>query len=203
LIARVQGQLYAVGAFCSVSGRPLIDGLLFGDKIMSPHLAASYSVITGAPESAPALDGIPSYKVSLINGKYFVSVPEGKLVKKVSPTLAKRDPEDKRNYVIVGGGPAGLMCAETLRLSGYTGKITILNDKKALPYDKTLLSKDLDAEALPLRSKEFLRDANIDLVKNGLYAIHPEKKSLVLLRGRPMDYDKLVIACGGEPVKPQ
>lgn len=29
--------------------------------------------------------------------------------------MVKRDLEDKRNFVIVGGGPAGLSAAETLR----------------------------------------------------------------------------------------
>jgi thioredoxin reductase len=29
--------------------------------------------------------------------------------------MAKRDPNNKTKYVIVGGGPAALTCAETLR----------------------------------------------------------------------------------------
>lgn len=68
--------------------------------------------------------------------------------------LTKRDPKDTRNYVIIGGGAAGLNCAETLRQSGYTGKITLVSAEKMLPYDRTLLTKTLpfgDANKFVLR----------------------------------------------------
>jgi NADPH-dependent 2,4-dienoyl-CoA reductase/sulfur reductase-like enzyme len=45
--------------------------------------------------------------------------------------------------VIVGGGPAGLNAAETLRQSGFTGKVTILSNEDSLPYDRTLITKAL------------------------------------------------------------
>jgi NADPH-dependent 2,4-dienoyl-CoA reductase/sulfur reductase-like enzyme len=57
--------------------------------------------------------------------------------------MTKRDMSDKRNFVIIGGGAAGLNCAETLRYSGYTGKITLVSNEKLLPYDRTLLTKTL------------------------------------------------------------
>jgi len=57
--------------------------------------------------------------------------------------MSKKDPNNNTNYVIVGGGAAGLQCAETLRQSGYTGKITMINAEKLLPYDRTLLTKAL------------------------------------------------------------
>jgi NADPH-dependent 2,4-dienoyl-CoA reductase/sulfur reductase-like enzyme len=68
--------------------------------------------------------------------------------------LTKRDLNDKRNYVIIGGGAAGLNCAETLRQSGFTGKITLVSAEKVLPYDRTLLTKTLpfgDAKKFVLR----------------------------------------------------
>lgn len=57
--------------------------------------------------------------------------------------MVKPDPSDKRNFVIIGGGPSGLSAAETLRQVGYTGKITIISAEKNLPYDRTILSKAL------------------------------------------------------------
>jgi len=43
-------------------------------------------------------------------------VPEGGLKEQKRPmTLTKRDPNDKRNFVIIGGGAAGLNCCEALR----------------------------------------------------------------------------------------
>jgi len=67
------------------------------------------------------LSGIPSFKVVERDGKYFVQIPKSGLPSKVDVPMAKRDPQDKRHFVIVGGGAAGLNCAETLRQSGYTG----------------------------------------------------------------------------------
>lgn len=74
-------------------------------------------------------------------GNLFIKVPKSKLNAPKSMDMVKRDPKDLRNYVIVGGGPAGLSAAETLRQSGYTGKITVLSKEKHIPYDRTILSK--------------------------------------------------------------
>lgn len=53
--------------------------------------------------------------------------------------------DDKRRFVIIGGGPAGLSAAETLRQSGFEGDITIISSEEASPYDRTILSKNAKA----------------------------------------------------------
>jgi NAD(P)H-nitrite reductase large subunit len=73
--------------------------------------------------------------------------------------MAKRDPKDNRRFVILGGGPAGLFCAETLRQSDYTGEIVVVSAENMVPYDRTLLTKVLptaDASKFKLRPDEFL-----------------------------------------------
>lgn len=115
LISRYKGKLYATGNFCSHFGVPLEGGMLFDDKVMCPAHAAGFSVITGEPENAPALDGLPSFSIVERDGKFFVKLPTGELPKSIPQPLSKRDPENKNNYVIIGGGAAGLNAAETLR----------------------------------------------------------------------------------------
>lgn len=44
--------------------------------------------------------------------------------------MAKRDPDNKTKMVIIGGGAAGLNCAETLRQSNFTGEILVLSNEK-------------------------------------------------------------------------
>ena len=44
--------------------------------------------------------------------------------------MVKRDPNNKSKMVIIGGGAAGLNCAETLRQSSYTGEILVISNEK-------------------------------------------------------------------------
>lgn len=63
LVSRYKGKLYAVGAYCSHFGAPLVEGVLFDDKVLCPYHAAGFSVVTGAVDSAPGLDGVPRYDI--------------------------------------------------------------------------------------------------------------------------------------------
>ena len=63
LVSRFNGQLYAIGAYCSHFGTPLKGGVLFDDKVLCPAHAAGFSVLTGAAENAPGLDSLPKYEV--------------------------------------------------------------------------------------------------------------------------------------------
>ena len=78
----------------------------------------------------------------------------------------------------------------------------MLNPEKQMPYDRTLLSKALptiDSEKTVLRSESYLKEADIDVVKSKVYAIHTDKKLITLEKGKPLNYDKLVIATGCDP----
>ena len=61
LISKYKGNLYAIGAFCSHFGAPLVNGVMFDDKVLCPWHAAGFSVVSGAIELAPGLDGVPKY----------------------------------------------------------------------------------------------------------------------------------------------
>lgn len=106
--------------------------------------------------------------------------------------------------MIIGGGPAGLNCAETLRYSGYSGKITLVSNEKLLPYDRTVLSKTSplgDTSKLQLRDSDWLKDADIDVVQDSIYSIHTATKQVTFARGQPMSYDKICIAAGSAASK--
>jgi apoptosis-inducing factor 3 len=129
LIVKFEGKIYAVGNFCSHFGVPLEGGPLFEDKIMCPAHGAAFSVVSGLPEDAPGLNGLPIFPVVEKDGKHYVQIPEGALPKSVAMKLSKRDPENSTHFVIIGGGAAGLNAAETLRQSGFTGRITMLTNE--------------------------------------------------------------------------
>src|SRR4051812_27017434 len=106
--------------------------------------------------------------------------------------MTKRDPNNKKRFVIIGGGAAGLSCAETLRQSDFTGEITVISGEDLLPYDRTLLSKILptgDAKKLLMRPEDFLKKADIDFVL-GVKAEHVDakKKTIKLSNGETISY---------------
>jgi len=48
----------------------------------------------------------------------------------------------KPSFLIVGGGMAGAIAAQTLREEGFDGKITVLGQEPNAPYERPPLSKD-------------------------------------------------------------
>ena len=84
LISKYKGQLYATGNQCSHSGVPLDGGLLFDDKIMSPAYGAAFSIQNGTPEQAPALNGIPTFKITERDNKFYVKIPKEGFQQKVA-----------------------------------------------------------------------------------------------------------------------
>merc|ERR1719469_244095 len=79
--------------------------------------------------------------------------------------MIKRDPNNNERFVIVGGGPAGLSAAETLRQSGFSGEIMVLSNEANLPYDTTTLTKAVmtaQHEKIVIRKDEFLKENDID-----------------------------------------
>jgi hypothetical protein len=56
-----------------------------------------------------------------------------------SPTSALINRQ--KPIVIVGGGIAGVTCAQTLRQLSYTGPIVLISRENELPYDRKSLSK--------------------------------------------------------------
>lgn len=48
------------------------------------------------------------------------------------------------HFIIIGGGLSGMSAIESLINTGFGGKITLVTNENTLPYDRILLSKNLD-----------------------------------------------------------
>lgn len=85
--------------------------------------------------------------------------------------MCKYDATNETTVVIVGGGPAGATCAESLRQENFTGKIIMVCLENVLPYDRVKVSKalDFDIDRAALRPQSFYADHKID-VKLGVEA---------------------------------
>src|SRR5258708_6028084 len=201
LVARRGDAYFAIGASCTHYGGPLAEGLMASDTVRCPWHHACFSLRTREALPPPGLDPVSSWKVETSGGKLFV---REKQPEKKRPAVSANAPE---NVIIVGGGAAGNAAAEILRRDGYSGGVTIISADDATPCDRPNLSKDFLAgtaneEWIPLRSMDFYREHQIELLLNTrVAAIDPQKKSVQLADGSNRKFDALLLATGAEPVK--
>lgn len=200
LLVRTQGQYRAVGGKCSHYGAPLIKGVLLGDRVRCPFHGACFNVKTGDIEEYPGLDSLPSYKVRVEDGKVFVSIDKRtlKLTKRVRE-MSCRVPGINHTILLIGGGPASLVCAETLRQNKYEGRV-ILATKDALPpFDKPKISKamNLDCNDVLLRQIEFFQQHDIELwMQKEAVSVDTKEKTVKFNDGTVQHYDQLLISTG-------
>src|SRR6267142_5652421 len=72
LLARAGSELFAVGAHCTHYHGPLADGLIVGDTVRCPWHHACFSLRSGEPLRAPALNPVPCWRVEQQNGTVYV-----------------------------------------------------------------------------------------------------------------------------------
>ena len=206
ILARHEGEFFAVGAGCTHYHAPLVEGLIVGDELRCPLHHACFSLRTGMALCAPAFDPIPRWRVERIGDKVFV---REKLPARVQypETNTKNPPNSPSSVVIVGGGAAGLAAAEMLRRKGYDGPVTIISADDSAPYDRPNVSKDYLQEPIPdewmnLRVPDFYREQRIDLVLNSrVRSIGVREKHVQLENGRAYSFGALLLATGADVIK--
>ena len=166
LLARRGDELFAVGSKCPHYGGPLAEGLMVGETVRCPWHHACFSLRSGEVLRAPARDPLPRWRVEVSDG---IAYARERIERQPRPTLGSTPVPE--SVVIIGGGPAGNMAAETLRDEGYAGPITMLSADTALPADRPNLSKDYLAGRAPeewtlLRSADFYQENAIDVRLN-------------------------------------
>ena len=115
---------------------------------------------------------------------------------------------ERRTFVIAGGGLAGAKAAETLRQEGFDGRIVMVCAEDELPYERPPLSKSYLAGAqargdAAVHDAGFYAEQDIELLL-GVEAteLDPGAHAVTLSRGRPLRYDRLLIATGAVPRRP-
>ena len=200
LLARRNGEFFAVGAVCTHYSGPLAEGLMVEETVRCPWHHACFSLRTGEALRAPALKPVDCWRVEQANGLIYVREKLGPGL--AEPILLGNQPG---NVVIIGGGAAGFAAAEMLRRKGYDGYIKIISADEAAPYDRPNLSKDYLAgtapeDWLPLRSARFYERERIELVL-GVQAtkIDTSERFVELADGRRFAFLARLIAPGAEP----
>ena len=207
LLARVGDNFHAVSATCPHYGGPLAEGVLCGTRVVCPWHHAAFNVVNGDMEDPPALDSLISYDVRVEGERIVLRLPD-EAEDRRTPTMVKRDTAaDPRQFVIIGAGAAGYAAAQTLREEGFRGSVVMITREDRAPYDRPNLSKDYlhghaDPEWMPLRGEDFFKEHDIDLVlKREVTRVDARTKTITFESGETMDYDALLVATGGAPVR--
>jgi apoptosis-inducing factor 3 len=207
VIAHAAGRFYAVSANCPHYGAPLAEGVLCGTRLVCPWHHAVFNVVNGDLEEPPALDALVHYDVRVEGEQIIVSMPEESHDRRPSPMVRADSASDPRQFVIIGAGAAGYAAAQTLREEGFRGSIVMITREDRTPYDRPNLSKDYlhghaEPEWMPLRPDEFFSEHGIKLLLNKeVTSVDARARTITFETGETMDYDSLLVATGGAPVR--
>ncbi|XP_077396835.1 apoptosis inducing factor mitochondria associated 4 isoform X1 [Festucalex cinctus] len=200
LLVRTEGLYSAIGSQCSHYNAPLVKGALVGYRVRCPFHGACFNIKTGDIEEYPGLDSLPCHKVTVRDGKVYVSIKKKSLkqtrrVKEMCSVL----PNITHTILLIGGGPAALVCAETLRQNCYQGRIIMVTKDSLPPYDKPKLSKALneDSGSIVLRSSEFFQQYGIEVrTEQEAVSVNTRDKAVTMKDGSLLRYDQLLISTG-------
>lgn len=110
-------------------------------------------------------------------------------------------------HIIIGNGPTGLVAAENLRRLQPQAEIVLIGDEAEPPYSRMAipyyLQGGIDEAGTYLRkSPDYYKQRRIDLLQARVTWVDPAKKAIELADGKRIAYDKLLIATGSHPIRP-
>lgn len=207
LLARVEDQVYATSLRCTHSGAALTQGVLHENRVVCPWHNACFDLHTGEQTQPPGLDNLASFPVEIQGEDIYVELPEPVPEQQVPKMVTYNPDADKRTFVVLGAGAAGMTAVETLRQQGFEGRIILISKETRLPYDRTKLSKKFlqgsaSENSLPKRSCEFYQEYGIELqFGQAVTKVDPAARLVRLENGVEMNYDALLVATGGAAVE--
>jgi NAD(P)H-nitrite reductase large subunit len=111
------------------------------------------------------------------------------------------------HHVIIGGGPAGVIAAETIRKQAPYDNITIISDeavptysRMAIPY--LLIGNVKEVGTYLRKDPDHLKKLHVNWVVAGVNKVDTATKKIALNSGIEVTFDTLLIATGSHPIKP-
>ncbi|XP_011055207.1 PREDICTED: apoptosis-inducing factor 3-like [Acromyrmex echinatior] len=204
LLIKQNGELHAIGTKCTHYGVPLHIGALGEGRVRCPAHGACFDIKTGDIVDYPGLNSLPCYEVCVgKTGLVHVRAKSTELNSDIRvKDMSARDPENTKTVIIVGGGPSGATCAESLRQEGFTGRIIMICRENVIPYDRVKVSKKLnfDVHSATLRSPSFYKKHNIETkLRVKAIGLDTTENTVKLSNNENFVYDYLFICTGSKP----
>lgn len=113
---------------------------------------------------------------------------------------------DSYDWLIIGGGPAGMAAARGYRDAGGEGSVAIITDEHRMPYRRPPLTKELlrgemGEGELPLESEDWLREQRVSLISGRAVSLDADRRLLMISGGRSVGYRDALLATGAEPTR--
>ncbi len=110
-------------------------------------------------------------------------------------------------YVVIGAGPAGVTAVETLRAQDPQGEVVLIGgepepaySRMAIPY---YLSDKIQEQGTYLRrDPDHLNNLGVRQIQQRVSAVHGSARTVQLVGGETVAFDRLLLATGSNPVKP-
>lgn len=110
-------------------------------------------------------------------------------------------------YVIIGNSIAAIHAIEAIRKHDRSGSLTVIARENEAVYGPPVISYWLEdriaTQDLGYRPEDFYLKNEVNLL-SGVTALQIDtaQKKVIVSAGEPVPYDRLLIACGGEPIIP-
>lgn len=200
VLIRVGEKVQAFQAKCPHAGAPLEQGAVCGDKLVCPWHKAVFDLNDGHMCEPLALADLRQFPLRIENGTVLVNP------KAMSPAAPIGSGADAPVYVILGGGAAGSAAIWTLRREGFKGKVVMVEQESDAPYDRTTLTKfvpsgKMGIDEVPQILKEDILQ-HVERVQKKVSRLDTAKQLIHFDDGEPLFYDRLLIASGGQPQRP-
>jgi len=111
-------------------------------------------------------------------------------------------------YVLVGGSAAAVSALEAIRSVDKSGQIDLFSDENVPLFSRVLLpyyvAEELSKPLLNFRSADFFEENNIHAhIGVRVQKINPDSKTVTADDGNTYEYDKLLLATGGNAITPK
>jgi 3-phenylpropionate/trans-cinnamate dioxygenase ferredoxin reductase subunit len=109
------------------------------------------------------------------------------------------------SFIIVGGGLAGAIAAQTLREEGFDGRITLLGEEPHRPYERPPLSKEYlqgkaDRDSIFAHPEPWYAEHAVELrLGTAVTSFDPAARTVTTATGVQLGYDKLLLTTGSTP----